>query len=94
MSRAWKSDCSLLNLSKFAASFNRHGLVSNDWHSRMLLGNRSCFDQEANQEWIEVDLRGVRVEHSRPFGECLVGFDGFAYRDAYSRRIGPPWPAS
>jgi hypothetical protein len=31
------------------------------------------FDQEASQEWIAVDLRGVRVERSRPFGGAWLG---------------------
>ena len=26
------------------------------------------FDQVSEAEWVEVDLRGVRVERSRPFG--------------------------
>jgi len=31
------------------------------------------FDPEASREWIEVDLRGVRVERSRPFGGGWLG---------------------
>ena len=31
------------------------------------------FDWEASQEWVEVDLRGVRVERSRPFGGGWLG---------------------
>ena len=31
------------------------------------------FDQQARQEWVAVDLRGVRVERSRPFGGGWLG---------------------
>ena len=31
------------------------------------------FDREASQEWVEVDLGGVRVERSRPFGGGWLG---------------------
>jgi transposase len=31
------------------------------------------FDQAPDAEWVEVDLRGVRVEHSRPFGGSWLG---------------------
>ena len=31
------------------------------------------FDRQARQEWVEVDLRGVRVERSRPFGGGWLG---------------------
>ena len=31
------------------------------------------FDQEDRQEWVEVDLGGVRVERSRPFGGGWLG---------------------
>ena len=31
------------------------------------------FDQAADAEWVEVDLRGVRVERSRPFGGSWLG---------------------
>ena len=31
------------------------------------------FDQVPDAEWVEVDLRGVRVEHSRPFGGSWLG---------------------
>lgn len=31
------------------------------------------FQQEADAEWVEVDLRGVRVERSRPFGGAWLG---------------------
>ena len=31
------------------------------------------FDQAPGAEWVEVDLRGVRVEHSRPFGGTWLG---------------------
>ena len=44
---------------------------------RMAQPNRASqsdlFDQKASQEWIEVDLRGVRVERSRPFGGAWLG---------------------
>ncbi len=31
------------------------------------------FDRPASQQWVEVDLRGVRVERSRPFGGGWLG---------------------
>ncbi len=31
------------------------------------------FDRQASPDWVEVDLRGVRVEHSRPFGGGWLG---------------------
>jgi transposase len=31
------------------------------------------FEQSTSPEWVEVDIRGVRVERSRPFGGCWLG---------------------
>ena len=31
------------------------------------------FRQPSSPEWVEVDIRGVRVEHSRQFGGCWLG---------------------
>ena len=31
------------------------------------------FDRPASRQWVEVDLRGVRVERSRPFGGGWLG---------------------
>jgi transposase len=33
----------------------------------------SLFDRQSSPEWVEVDLRGVRVERSRPFGGGWLG---------------------
>ena len=33
----------------------------------------SLFDSQSSPEWVEVDLRGVRVERSRPFGGGWLG---------------------
>lgn len=33
----------------------------------------NLFDRQASPEWVEVDLRGVRVERSRPFGGGWLG---------------------
>ncbi|HVH89142.1 MAG TPA: hypothetical protein VM912_20665 [Terriglobales bacterium] len=31
------------------------------------------FEQSTSPEWVEVDIRGVRVERSRQFGGCWLG---------------------
>jgi hypothetical protein len=52
---------------------SKAGLVSGQAAQPCPAPQAGLFDQQARQEWVEVDLGGVRVERSRPFGGGWLG---------------------